>query len=94
MAAKPLPSQGPKRRRKCYITRAFSGVPKQKDKIRSSDLLPPKKNNKRGTLFFLIQKKACMFFLLHNLCFFDTRRNAKKKGTGMLFTEKRITLFC
>ena len=34
VAASPLPSRGPKRGRKCYITRAFSGVPKQGDKVK------------------------------------------------------------
>ena len=34
LAASPLPSRGPKRGRKCYVTPTFSGVPKQGDKIR------------------------------------------------------------
>ena len=34
MATSTLPSQGPKRGRKCYITPAFSGVPYKGDKIR------------------------------------------------------------
>ena len=34
VAASPLPSRGPKRGRKCYATPAFSGVPKQGDKVK------------------------------------------------------------
>ena len=34
VAASPLPSLGPKRGRKCYVTPAFSGVPKQGDKVK------------------------------------------------------------
>ena len=30
VAASPLPSRGPKRGQKCYITPAFSGIPKQR----------------------------------------------------------------
>ena len=36
VAALPLPSRGPTRGRKCYITPPSSGVPKQGNKIRSS----------------------------------------------------------
>ena len=38
VAATPLPSQGPTRGRTCYVTPAFSGVPRQGDKIRSGCL--------------------------------------------------------
>ena len=40
MATSPLPSQGAKRGRNCYVTPAFSGVPNAKrgDKIRSGYL--------------------------------------------------------
>ena len=38
VAASPLPSQGPKRGWSCYVTPAFSGVPKEGDKIRSPNL--------------------------------------------------------
>ena len=31
VAASPLPSQGPKKGRKCYVTRAFSGVPEKEE---------------------------------------------------------------
>ena len=37
-ATSPLPPKGPKRRRKCYLTPAFSGIPntkRSKQKIRS-----------------------------------------------------------
>ena len=42
MATSPLPSQGPTRRRNCYGTRAFSGLPhaKKREKIRSGYLTP------------------------------------------------------
>ena len=33
-AASPLPSRGAKRGRQCYVTPAFSGVPKQGDKVK------------------------------------------------------------
>ena len=36
----PLPSRGPKSGRKCYVTPAFSGVPKQGNKIRIHYLTP------------------------------------------------------
>ena len=35
-----LPSRGPTNGRKCYLTLAFSRVPKQGDKIRSGRLTP------------------------------------------------------
>ena len=35
LAAAALPSRGPKSGRKCYVTLAFSGVPKQRHKIKS-----------------------------------------------------------
>ena len=40
MATPTLPSLGPKRRRNCYVTSAFSGIPNAKleDKIRSGYL--------------------------------------------------------
>ena len=38
VAASTLPSRGLKRGRKCYVTLAFSGVPKKGDKIRSGRL--------------------------------------------------------
>ena len=40
VVASPLPSQGPTSGRKCYVTLAFSRVPKQGDKIRSGRLIP------------------------------------------------------
>ena len=42
MATSPLPSQGPKRGRNCYVTPAFSGIPnaKRREKIRSGYLTP------------------------------------------------------
>ena len=40
VAASPLPSRGPTSGRNCYITLAFSGVPKQRDKIKSGYLTP------------------------------------------------------
>ena len=53
MAASPLPSRGPKKGRKCYVTPAFSGIPNAKrgeqnqkwsstkgNKIRSGYLTP------------------------------------------------------
>ena len=40
MAALPLPSRGPKRGRKCYITPTFSGVPNKGSKIRNGCLTP------------------------------------------------------
>ena len=61
MAASPLPSQGPKRGRKCYVTPAFSGIPNAKrgegnqkrsptkgNKIRSGRLTLPSRGPKRG----------------------------------------------
>ena len=43
MATSPMPSRGPKRGRKCYVTLAFSGIAdaKRKEKIRSGYLNPP-----------------------------------------------------
>ena len=38
LATSSLPSRGPKRGRKCYVTLAFSGVPKSGDKIKSGYL--------------------------------------------------------
>ena len=40
MATSPLPSWGPTSGWKCYITPAFSGVPKQGDRIKSGFLTP------------------------------------------------------
>ena len=40
MAISPLPSWGPKRGRNCYATRAFLGIPKNRDKIKSGSLTP------------------------------------------------------
>ena len=42
MTTPTLPLRGPKRRRNCYITPAFSGIPNAKrgDKIRSGYLTP------------------------------------------------------
>ena len=40
VAASPLPSRGPTRGWKCYVTPAFSGVPKQGDPITSGCLTP------------------------------------------------------
>ena len=31
LAASPLPSRGPKRGRKCYVTPAFSGIPNKRE---------------------------------------------------------------
>ena len=58
VATSPLPSQGFKRRRNCYVTRAFSGIPNAKlgEKIRSGSLTPA---------FSGAQKKA---ELLRNPC--------------------------
>ena len=38
VATSPLPSRGPTKGRTCYVAPAFSGVPKQGDKIKSGDL--------------------------------------------------------
>ena len=49
LSASPLPSRGSKRGRKCYITLAFSGIPKQrgtKSELASSPL--PSRGPKRG----------------------------------------------
>ena len=42
LATSPLPSQGPRGGRKCYVTPAFSGVPnaKRREKFRSGYLTP------------------------------------------------------
>ena len=40
LAPSPLPSRGPKRGQACYVTPAFSGVPKRGDKIRIGCLTP------------------------------------------------------
>ena len=42
MTTPTLPLRGPKKRRNCYITPAFSGIPNAKrgDKIRSGYLIP------------------------------------------------------
>ena len=40
VATSPMPSRGPKRGRKCFVTRAFSGVTNKGDKIRSGCLNP------------------------------------------------------
>ena len=48
VVASPLPSRGPTRGRKCYITPAFSRVPKQGDKIRSGRLTLPSRGPTSG----------------------------------------------
>ena len=40
VATSPLPSQGPKRVRKCYVCRAFSGIPNAKHGVRNVKSLP------------------------------------------------------
>ena len=40
VAASPLPSAGPKRGQKCYITRAFSGSPTKGDQNQKSQPYP------------------------------------------------------
>ena len=56
MAASPLPSRGPKRGRKCYITLAFSGGPQNqargaKSEVATSPL--PSRGPKRGTKCYI-----------------------------------------
>ena len=53
VAISPLPSWGPKRGRKCYITPAFSRVPHKVNKIRSGCLTPAFWGVKRGRKCYL-----------------------------------------
>ena len=54
VTAKRLPSRGLKRRQKCYLTPAFSGVALTKrDKIRIGCLNPPSRGLKRGRKCYL-----------------------------------------
>ena len=64
-AASPVPSRGPTSGRNCYITPAFSGVPKQGDKIRIGCLTPT---------FFGAQKRAEM------LCNHCASRGPQQRG--------------
>ena len=75
MATSPLPSLGPKRGRKCYVTPAFSGIPNAKlgDKIRSGYLT---------LAFFGAQKRA---ELLRNPCILeDSQRQARGENQKWL----------
>ena len=78
MATSPLPSQGPKRGRNCYVTLAFSGVPitKRTDKIRSGYLTPA---------FLGVQKRA----LLRNPCILGGPHRQAHDLTKQLVAELR-----
>ena len=54
MAASPLPSGGSKRRRKCYTTPEFSGVPNKRDRIRSGYLTPSRAQKRTEVLHNLL----------------------------------------
>ena len=75
MATSPLPSQGPKRGRNCYVTPAFSGIPnaKRREKIRSGYLT---------RAFAGAQKRA---ELLRNPCILgDPQRQARGQNQKWL----------
>ena len=81
VAASTLPSRGPKRGRKCYVTHAFSGVPNTK-RVEQNQKWSPAKGNKirNGCLtpaFLGAQKRVEM---LRNPAFLGVPEHGFKKG--------------
>ena len=81
LAASTLPSRGPKRGRKCYVTPAFLGIPNkgEQNKIRSGYLTPA---------FFGAQKRAEM--LCHPCILGGTQRQAGGRNPQSSYTANSI----
>ena len=94
----PLPSPGPKRGRKCYVTPAFSGFRNAKRRAQNQKWSPTKKNKiRRCCLTSAAQKRAEM--LRHPCIHWDARCQArgatsevvpKQRGTNSKMAASRL----
>ena len=94
MATSPLPSRGPKRERKCYVTPAFSGVSnaKRREKAerahRWAHRLQACIFSRIGNCFFAV--RSCNFFI------FAVSACRKKSSHRVIFfvAVSRVIIFC